>query len=451
MRSYLPDMAKVQCAKLSAGAMLLATILQTQAWSASGKMLEFSVRPPAEESSPSTPYTLSVYLSPSLLSASALGSRVDRDFSSGRVKRVAIEDKASRDDSIFAPLALRVAELENRKMIDGVMARIGQSPSSPPPAILDHIFSVDSGTSASIDRREQEGRVIFSHGPRILAEYDTEGTAVSSSVMSHLATFLCHEYGLHPKILAEIASLGYIPREIVVCLQEPSESRHTLTLTGVRDSSPPEPMPPLPPPPDRVYGLSARASAMSREEVQARHATILEEATRYADAGRNLDSMLMLLSYGACTGKTPDSLPALKEKIGGDPEVISLLELVNPTDEQSAREALVKLESLGSESEPARAMLKLFQANITAALGNPAAASELFLGALEIEPTMSSAWFDLGAVFHTSFDTHSAWRCYDAGKALSPAHPAAKEIGSVEQGLRTSHPRFFNGLGQPGG
>lgn len=405
--------------------------------------LEFEVHPPVSGSSPAAPYELFVRLSPGLISTEASGTRVDRNFASRRLLETDSAEKTTRDDSLFAVLAFRVAELENRKMIARVLSQVGQEEEMQHPAVLDHIFSLDSGSSPQVDRRPSSDGVGFYCGERCLAEYSTQGTPASPETVSQFAMFLRHEYGLHPKILSELQSLSYLPSEIVVCLQDPSEASHKLKLKSAKPASPPSPPASFPPPADHLYELATKTSQMSSEEKKSAHAAMLESASVHAAAGRNLEAMLLFMSYSASTGETPSELASMREQFTADSGVKVLLGAVRPPDESSAKKALVALKGLEDSVSDGKPMLKVFRANITAALGAPAPATELFLEALEIEPTLAGAWFDLGAAYHAGFDTRSAWKCYDVGRQVAPLHPASAEVEKLEDALRKEHPEFF--------
>lgn len=410
----------------------------------SGTLLEFKVDPPKLQGAPAPSYDLSVYLSPKLISTEASGIRVDRDFSSLRSVKTDVASKVSVDDSIFAPLAFRLAELQNREMIASVLrAAGGQSEGIQSPSILAHIFSIKTESSDEITRRDISGRVEFSHEGKCLAEYSTSGPPTPREIVTQFAMFLRYEYGLHPRILEDLQSLDYIPSEIVVCLQDPSESRHTLTLSKKTSPSPAFPVLSSSPIADPLYTLSRKIGEMSPEEKKSISESMLERAQGHAVAGRNLESILLMLAYGVSTGKLPQGFPASQKKFADDEQILLLFKSISPPDEASAREALVNLESIQNSVSDGAPLVMVFRANITAALGAPAESTSLFLEALSREPGLTGAWFDLGAAFDTAFDTPSAWRCYDAGRTLSSDHPGSEEIRAREREMIEDHPEFF--------
>lgn len=418
---------------------LCLTILPGSIWAATE--LKFEVHPPIESGTP--PYELSVHLSPKLILTDASGTRVARDFASARLVETDSSGGSTRDDSLFSVVAQRAAEFENQKMISTVLSRVGKESTAPPLAMLGHIYSMDSGSSPQVSRSTTERGVKFTHEGKCLAEYTKDGLPATPETVSQFVMFLRYEYGLHPKVLSELQSLDYVPSEIVIGLPASSESLYKLTLKSKKDSSPPILAPPGPPPSDRLYDLAAKASSMTSEERQSLTNGILDKAASHAEAGRNLEAISLLSAYAVSTGKTPPSLAALRERLADDDKVRILLGAISPADEPAAKKALADLEALEESAADGKSMLKVFRANITAALGSPALAIDLFLQALTMDPSLAGAWFDLGAAYHAGFDTRSAWKCYDTGRRIAPEHPACAEVDSLEDEIRRDHPDFF--------
>jgi hypothetical protein len=46
-------------------------------------------------------------------------------------------------------------------------------------------------------------------------------------------------------------------------------------------------------------------------------------------------------------------------------------------------------------------------------------------------------------MYLAQFDTHSAWLCWDAARAIQPAHPMVASINRFEAMLRTKAADYF--------
>jgi hypothetical protein len=90
-------------------------------------------------------------------------------------------------------------------------------------------------------------------------------------------------------------------------------------------------------------------------------------------------------------------------------------------------------------------VLQVFEANLRGKLGQWPAATALYLQVLQARPRLTGAYKDLGDALYAQSDMPNAWRSWDAGRALVPAHRLFAGVNRLEQGLLRDYPAFFDG------
>jgi hypothetical protein len=436
-------------------AFLLVSIAQ---FSYSSTVLDFEVTessvglPPGREQKKSL--RTSVFLSPQKIRKETPETIQVWDYSKMRILTADLSNKSLRDDSLLAPLALRVYEAQNRKMISEVLGQAGLSsgagPAADDPVFTEHSLSVPAPGAPSTDVKEEnspEGAK-FTHGGKCLFERSSAGKSVSAEDSRLFALFLRNSYGIHPKILSSLAAGGLIPEKISIGLYDGPITRQ-INLKLVSSEELEFPADPAFRPSAAQGGLEValtNAAEISEDEVEAAGGAKVKAAQEAETEGRYLDAFALLLSAAlhADNRSAMEELEKMRDTLLQEDSVQLLAESISPNSEEAARKASSDLEKLhGMVSEQAQPVIAIFRANVLVSLGDMKEAEKSFLAALEADPTLAGGWKDLGDVYLVAYDTPKAWRCYDTAKRLSPSHPFVREIEAHEKDLMSSHPDFF--------
>jgi tetratricopeptide (TPR) repeat protein len=141
------------------------------------------------------------------------------------------------------------------------------------------------------------------------------------------------------------------------------------------------------------------------------------------------------------------ALPALsaeqKGQLQADPAVRRLSQALAVKDQDGLRQALGTLQWLRTQTQPKRYLLKLFEANDRAMLGDYAAARAMYEDVLQANPALAGAYKDIGDFYFRTFDTAHAWRCWDIGRRLAPQFGNLGAITQFERSLATQFPEYF--------
>jgi tetratricopeptide (TPR) repeat protein len=179
--------------------------------------------------------------------------------------------------------------------------------------------------------------------------------------------------------------------------------------------------------------LVARADAAKRD----RDAAVAQ--------GKMLDAALAHFTAALATGDAGnDWLMQVRDQIQKDPDAAALAASLRVANEQEADKALKTLTALRAKStSPYAYLLDVFAANHHASMRHTDQARQLFLSALAANPYLTGAWFDLGRVYYSSVKPEEAWACWDAARALDPAHPFAQNVEKMERQLAADHSELF--------
>jgi hypothetical protein len=113
-------------------------------------------------------------------------------------------------------------------------------------------------------------------------------------------------------------------------------------------------------------------------------------------------------------------------------------------DDAHAQRAVQRLQLLRTRTaSPYAYLIDVFAANHEGTLKHGTASEKLFLGALNANPYLTGAWFDLGKLYYRVAKTREAWACWDIARAMDPDHPFAKEINTLERRMAEDSPEFF--------
>jgi tetratricopeptide (TPR) repeat protein len=417
----------------------------------------------------------------------ASGRDVVVDFARRRRLQIDTAARTFVDLSLYAVVASRAIELPNRAHIRSVLEAGRANPSQMTnfdPVVSEHMLSVLSDEQrrtirdldaaarsgirarlrarlggkarADIQSERDGGQIVHSAtvaGRRLLS-YAVDGVHVEPAMVRCFTRFLRYAWGGHPLILDRIAAGGRIPREIrwsalrlegspgdevalrVDAVDAAAESQ--LDLEGhqrslrVADAA-------------KEFGPALEKAIVGEspdaDEVTRRRKA---EAREAMEGGRQLEFALSLFEL---TLQTADPLPDLGAFLGYEPDVnvVRLLGMLNAAsaDDTGKREAINTLVDLRELAGKHRHVLLAFEAAQRAYLGERTKAIELFAEVLAVNPFLTVAYIDLGNCFFSSFDTETAWLCWDAARRIAPHHPVLQQIDQLEAGLAKAHPEYF--------
>jgi hypothetical protein len=284
-----------------------------------------------------------------------------------------------------------------------------------------------------------------------LLAHTTAGTEADASLVERFARWLRYTEGGHPLILQRLASAGRIPREIRFYGRTMDPPGRTVTLRVERADTVPESALSL----DghrrsvRTEGTAPIDAFLERvtlgevpdpEEVLARRKA---EALAALEAGRLLECALTLLELTLETEAVPPDLGGFLRQTP-DAQVRRLLAAMSPPQsEAESRARIATFLELREPAGPRAHVLMTFESGCRLGLGEDAAAFELLVAALQVNPFLALAYKDAGDRCAREYDMRRAWACWEAARKIAPGHSSLEAIAELEKMLAAEHPDYF--------
>ena len=387
---------------------------------------------------------------------------------------------AFTDDSLFATVGGRSVELRNRAHIHRVLQAGGADASGFGPLVVEHQLSLLGTKStttigvAGIDRSEEAPRglrrffrkspppppgdivghiagdnVVYQAGAQCLFTHARDGFDAKPD---GFIQFLRYRYGGHPRILAEVAKLKFLPRAISLHALQPAQfdaGPVTLRPCAPRRIADEKP---------RTTGLEEVAdldtedaidSALTASRATSRNHPALSTDERLAQAlslirsGDALEGALRFfeLTLEAAVALSPEIATALSGR--SDPRVMALMASLQLKDKDSARQAVAIQAGVRETMTSGNAALDAFEAEARLAMGEPQKAKDLLARAVTTNPRLVGAYTTLGDIYLAGFDARRAWRCWDLARTIFPSHPILKGPAAFEAMLSGQHPEYL--------
>jgi hypothetical protein len=143
----------------------------------------------------------------------------------------------------------------------------------------------------------------------------------------------------------------------------------------------------------------------------------------------------------------PGALPAIdaaqKAQLQADPAIRATAAALAATEPDAQRQAAAVLRQLRPQAGGKQYVLKLYEANLRARLGERTMARVLFADVLQANPALAGPYKDAGDLYFMSFDAPHAWRCWDIARRLAPQFANVKAIDAFEATLAARYPEYF--------
>jgi hypothetical protein len=407
-----------------------------------------------ETKGPSLPsdshYALTVTLAGDTLQIDKSDMLTRYDFKKARIQTLDKSRKAYEEVSLYTVIGFDVVEFANRMMLAKVLAAAKMKDNPMAPALTEHLMSLSDPANATvIDRNAKGDEIAYSWNGQPLMTVSQRTREVSPAILNQYTRFLRYSTGGHPQILAAIGRGNGVPERLTVVRSNMGVETRTLTLQTIEE----RPDAPFSlegytrqMPDGEPYTILKRLSASPGADLEARVGVLRHEREAEAADGRLFDAMLANFAAMLSTGDQSEAatwVMAHHDQIDGNAEIQSLTRSLEPNDEASARTAVDTLEKLRQSAGSHAYVLNIFEGNIRFGLHESAKAVDLFVAALAADPTITSAWVDLGGFYYGEFRADAAWACWDAARSLRPTHFLLRQVDDREHKLRADHPEFF--------
>ena len=398
-----------------------------------------------------TEYDAEVVLNRRYLTVSTVDHLQVFDFEKRR--RFSVDKKTGTyiDYSLYDTVGFRALELNNRTALNRALNNAKIDRLAVGREDNEHVLAVQARPPVPIRVDRDGDDTVFSAAGKPLFRHSLKGTPVGVDDSTSFAQFLRYSFGGHPWILDDIAKGKLIPSAATFTFRNLAVNTVTIVVTEVQrieealyDIQAYLPWMPVQSQ-DALDAILSRASKTSPSSLEEESRHLLRDRTAACQEGRFLDALLGTMEFQIMTGEQPPAfLSEQATKIQSDDSVKRLVQALTPGPQnERLKEAVTTLQELRQRTHTKQHVLKVFEANDRAKLGELVAAKALFIEVLQRQPLLAGAYKDLGDVLVMGYDTFRAWRAWDIGRRIAPNFPTFSSVTEFERKLATEHPEYF--------
>lgn len=385
------------------------------------------------------------------------------DFGSRRHFRLSAETNDHLDVSLYALVAFRVRELQNRIVLGNALRAGGVKEDSGmlDPFEAESLFGLELPEKAApgappapakpdgFSRRVREdGGVEFVHGDRVVVGFTSGTLELAEGRRRDWERFLIHECAIHPRIRAQLVEAGHLPARLEFTSRDSFRTRTTVFESLRAEVAPAQT------PGQRLAGRAPRQPLESEPLLAAIARTTgarpptKAEAIAFADAaiaaGRPLDGLLALLEHGFQTGDQPtDEIRRHKKTFERDEPCRRFFGGRGQANNEERERSLAAYDSIDRTNLQKAYVLDILRANMLGPLGRSAEAKRLLIAALEVNPFLGGVYGDLGNLHFHAYEMAEAWTCWDVGRRLHPGHRLLAGATELERRFARDFPHLF--------
>lgn len=373
------------------------------------------------------------------------------DFKNRR--RVVLDDanKTYVDYSLYDTLGFRVFEMRNRLVLNAAMAKTLPDFKPPRKADLEQELTLAEDSGTVIDASTSGDTLRFTSEGIPLATWTKHGAQPGARDVAHFAQLLRYVQSIHPQVLAKLAEGGVIPDSLTFTTNgslAPVTVR--MDVEKVQGASPPA---------FTLQGYAPRQAAPAQGALEALVDRMAAQTPKQLDALRAahpcdteaayredqlLDTMLGRVECTLSTGAPMLAFtPAQLEQVRASVPVSLAFGATQTTKQEEFAASVKTLSGLRNQAPRKAYILKLFEANNRARLGQFDESSQLFADVLEANPVLGGAWKDMGDLMIMRFDMPAAWRSWDIGRRIAPTLPNFAYVNQLESEFAKRHPEYL--------
>ncbi len=413
--------------------------------------------------------TMTIRLGPEALAINSKDYNRIYDFKNKKIYDINNAAKSYYVHSLYADLAFRRAELNNRLFLYDMMHKAfkGKKQSN----FFDKFFSEemfamklpDKGSDYEVTKVKEGKAEIYKYNNLTVSSFIPGNAPLVGDKRRQFSLFLMYVSRLHPDIREDIEKAGKIPDKLMWYLdnQPVSKERVSLLLKNVSPgdykAAPPEGFKeehdsrsPLFPLYARIQELGGKPSPDLKQQTLDYYNAAVEKKNYF-------DALLSITEYGLQTGDNlGEQMSAIRDQIRADSNCQKFMAGLSPPEvEKQSTAALAALDSIDRKSSAKSYLIDIFRANLIIAMMDNGMADikttheadpvKAFLKVLMANPFIGGVYHDLGKFFDASYRQPYAWESYDLARRFYPNHPFMEEIKEKEQEISNALPQFFSG------
>jgi hypothetical protein len=395
-----------------------------------------------------------VTMSDDALEVAAGGKTTIYDFKDKKLYLIDPAAKTYQINSLYAEIAFRDAELQNRTALSEILLKAGLDKKGKSPF---DAFDVSCELGLAPDSWKEDAIICEDTVGQMTFKYDGRIVTVARLSPKELGRyrppyekFLVHQTHVHPFIRKSLIERGVAMEKLEYSFDSAGgvkrEEQFKLSASKPGPTSIQLP---------QAYKRSFSGSPLAKLQEKILNAAqppalpsagdTVAEAKKLIAEKQPLDAMLTLVEFPLISSSPlGDEGKSLINSLKSDPDVEALSQNLDVQDSAQTEKALHELDKLKAKAPRKAYMIDLFKANLSGGLHQPPVEADiLFIDALKGNPLLVGAYKDLGMFYYSRYNTTAAWECFELARAVNAQHPILRPIAKIEQHLTLSHPEFF--------
>ncbi|MFG6442277.1 hypothetical protein [Roseateles sp. LKC17W] len=395
--------------------------------------------------------TLDVTLGDKTMTVTSTDTTTVYDFAARKRWVIDRRTKTRVDYSLYDTVGFRTYELRNRNTLGAALsaAKVGD-------AVMvqvdnEHNLSVQDKPSAPLRVTTEGANELFHAGPKLMFRRGAHLLPAKPGEARMFAQLLRYALGGHPQILSALAQADSIPAQFsLVAYDAVGSITQTVVIRHVHSNPVPAfdasafPVRPASESGHPVDQALDRAAALTPDELLSARRRSKDELETALREGRALDAFLGMFEWSLMTGEAPTPLTADQKQLFQTNDAVRRVTVaLSAKSKDDLAKAITDLTDIAKSTATKAHVLRIFEANNRAMLGDRKAAQKLFIDVLKTNPYIAGVYKDLGDSLFVEYDTPRAWRCWDSGRKMAPGFANFQAINQFETSLAARHPEFF--------
>ena len=371
---------------------------------------------------------------------------------------IRLDDKKRTYDqiSLFSNVGFRGIEFQNRVFLAGIIRQTKNDTANTEDAPfntfdLETNFSLclPGSTPQKITETKQETEHTYAFSGKTIVECDFSDQAINEKDRPMFEKFLLYTCCLHPQIRESIVSANRIPSVIKYNYSDFGQTQVNMRLEPIKNI--PQPGCAIPAGytepknnPDGLAQIIRKVNAIKNPVEKLDKKDFIRIAEDSLAKNDCLNAMLATLEYNLQTSQSTNEEMARIFPAGKtDKRLETFIDNMAAGDKDTAEKSIKALESIDRKGLTRAHVIDIMIADAKMQTGDLEGAKKLFIKVLEINPYIAGVYKDLGDLYNQSFDTVSAWKCWDTARQLYPTHKMLEQITQYEKWLMDNFPEFF--------
>ncbi len=337
----------------------------------------------------------------------------------------------------------RISEFQNRKGLSGILQAGGVDGAFGSLFSRESLFGIEDEKDflkpdIKIKENKKKRTVDYVHKKNVVSiEYSD--VAINAANRAMFEKFLVYHFYLHPVIIRDMVSYGYLPKYIEYSYENMMTETHVKMEISTFN-----------PDKDALQNLTdyskMLADTSTYNEVLKGNFVWIDKQQCLARANdlikqtKYLDALLTLMEYLLQSGDKPTE--AIQQAItyaDKDPNMQVFLRCIQskiPNDEKVS--LLLTIPQYKYEKGY---LINIFLANFSDK--NAQKAFEYFQKAIAKNPNITGVFKDLGELYGSKYDMENEWKCFDIALHINPRHSMSQGIQGLKAKLREDFPLYF--------